>query len=96
MDPILIIDDEKDNLEALKRLLRSDFEITTCQSPFEAIKILQSKSFNVIVSDQRMAEMTGVELLEKAKTLRPLSTRVLLTGYTDIDSVIGCENPRQV
>ncbi|NBY19701.1 response regulator, partial [bacterium] len=50
----------------------------------------------MIVSDQRMPEMTGVELLEKAKKLSPLSTRILLTGYTDIDSVIDAINRGQI
>ncbi len=92
MDPVLIVDDEKDNLEALKRLLRSDYQITTCESPLEALKLLPKSAFHVIVSDQRMPEMTGVEFLEKAKDVCPLTTRILLTGYTDIESVIGAIN----
>jgi two-component system, sensor histidine kinase and response regulator len=92
MDPVLIVDDEKDNLEALKRLLRSDYQITTCESPLEALKLLPKQTFHVIVSDQRMPEMTGVEFLEKAKDVCPLSTRILLTGYTDVESVIGAIN----
>ncbi len=89
---LLIVDDEKDNLEALRRLLRSQYEISVTTSPFEALKLVQQEEFNVIVSDQRMPEMTGVEFLEKAKNVRPSSTRILLTGYTDIDSVIGAIN----
>ncbi len=92
MDPVLIVDDEKDNLEALKRLLRSDYQITTCESPLEALKLITRTPFHVIVSDQRMPEMTGVEFLEKAKDVCPLTTRILLTGYTDIESVIGAIN----
>ena len=92
MDPVLIVDDEKDNLEALKRLLRSDYQITTCESPLEALKLLTRSPFHVIISDQRMPEMTGVEFLEKAKDVCPLTTRILLTGYTDIESVIGAIN----
>ena len=91
-DPILIVDDEKDNLEALNRLLRPGYDVTTTDSPFEALKLIQTKTFHVIVSDQRMPEMTGVELLEKVKSVSPNVTRVLLTGYTDIESVIGAIN----
>lgn len=91
-DNILIVDDEKDNLEALQRLLRGQYAVTTTTSPFEALKLLQATAFNVIISDQRMPEMTGVELLEKAKKLSPRSTRILLTGYTDIASVIDAIN----
>ena len=89
---ILIVDDEKDNLEALRRLLRGDFEITITTSPFDALKLVQQNEYYVIVSDQRMPEMTGVELLEKVKNVCPSTTRILLTGYTDIDSVIGAIN----
>lgn len=96
MDAILIVDDEKDNLEALKRLLRSDFELTLETSPFQALKQAQKREFAVIVSDQRMPEMTGVELLEKAKLLAPLTTRVLLTGYTDMEAVVGAINRGQI
>ena len=67
MPKLLIVDDEKDNLEALRRLLRSQYEISVTTSPFEALKLVQQEEFNVIVSDQRMPEMTGVEFLEKAK-----------------------------
>ena len=66
MDPILIIDDEKDNLEALNRLLRSQYNVTTVDSPLEGLKLLQKNEYNVIISDQRMPEISGVELLEKS------------------------------
>jgi len=89
---LLIVDDEKDNLEALRRLLRGQYDVEITTSPFEALKWIQTGEFNVIVSDQRMPEMTGVELLEKAKHVRPAVTRILLTGYTDIDSVISAIN----
>lgn len=92
LSPILIIDDEKDNLEALNRLLRTNFAVSTTTSPFEALKLIQSQDFHVIVSDQRMPEMTGVELLEKAKKLKPDTTRILLTGFTEIESVIESIN----
>lgn len=92
MNPILIVDDEKDNLEALQRLLRSHFKVTATTSPLDALKLIQKEEFAVIVSDQRMPEMTGVEFLEKAKVVAPSATRILLTGYTDIDSVIGAIN----
>jgi len=92
MHPILIVDDERDNLEALQRLVRNQYDVTITTSPFEALKLIQKNSYHVIVSDQRMPEMTGVELLEKAKHVSPASTRILLTGYTDIDSVIGAIN----
>lgn len=92
MTSILIVDDEKDNLEALQRTLRNQFTVVTTTSPFDALKLVQKQEFSVVVSDQRMPEMTGVELLEKIKGITPRSTRILLTGYTDLDSVIGAIN----
>lgn len=92
LDPILLVDDEKDNLQALQRLLRGIFDVTVCSSPLEAIRMMGSREFHVIISDQRMPTMTGVELLEKAQKISPQSTRILLTGYTDIDSVIDAIN----
>ncbi len=89
---VLVVDDEKDNLDALNRLLRLHFNVTTTTSPLEAMKLLTKEKFEVLVSDQRMPEMTGVELLEKAKLICPETMRILLTGYTDIDSVIGAIN----
>lgn len=92
MDSIFVIDDEKDNLDALRRLLRSDFDVHVTSSPIEALKTIQAQEFAVIVSDQRMPEMNGVDLLEKAKTISPYSSRVLLTGYTDVSAVIDAIN----
>lgn len=92
MNRILIVDDEKDNLQALVRLLRTHFEVETTTSPFEALKWIQKDKFSVIISDQRMPEMKGVDLLEKAKHVSPSTTRVLLTGYTEIESVIDAIN----
>ncbi|MFM8269226.1 MAG: response regulator [Pseudomonadota bacterium] len=92
LDPILLVDDEKDNLQALQRLLRGLFKVTTTTSPLEALQLMGAHKFHVIVSDQRMPDMSGVELLEKAKKLSPHSTRILLTGYTDIESVIDAIN----
>lgn len=96
MEPILIVDDERDNLDALKRLLRNDYDVTLESSPFEALKRVQQEEFSVIVSDQRMPEMTGVELLEKVKQIAPMTTRVLLTGYSDMDAVVGAINRGQI
>ena len=92
MDPILIVDDERDNLEALKRLLRNDYDITVSESAFEALKLVQKNDYHVIISDQRMPELSGVELLEKVKGICPDTTRILLTGFTDIEAVIDAIN----
>ncbi len=92
MESVLIVDDEKENLEALRRLLRGTFDITTTDSGIDALKQIQTREFAVIVSDQRMPEISGVDLLEKAKQIQPSMTRILLTGYTEVESVIGAIN----
>lgn len=89
---ILIVDDEKDNLQALTRLLRGQYDVVTTTSPFDALKLVQKEIFSVIISDQRMPEMKGVELLEKIKNISPHTTRILLTGYTEIESIIDAIN----
>lgn len=95
--PILCVDDEPDNLEALERIFRSDYKVHKANSGAEALEILKNnKDIALILSDQRMPEMTGVELLKKSMDSHPEAIRMLLTGYTDIDSVIEAINSGQV
>jgi signal transduction histidine kinase len=90
---ILCVDDEIDNLDALERLLRKPYSFLKAKSGKEALQLLdQNPDIAVIISDQRMPEMTGVELLELSIKTHPESTRLLLTGYTDIESVIEAVN----
>ncbi len=98
MPSLLIVDDEKDNLDALKRLLRKDFEIFTASSAQEALALIPSLhgKIDVIISDQRMPGMSGVEFLEKTIDLDALPTRLLLTGFTDLDAVINAINRGQI
>lgn len=95
---LLCVDDEIDNLDALERLFRKDYEVLKATSGKEALAILKQKSsrVHIIISDQRMPQMTGVEFLKKAKELEPDSIRILLTGYTDIQSVIEAINQGEV
>lgn len=94
---ILCIDDEIDNLEALERLLRSRFNVLKANSALHAISILEHHSeIAVIITDQKMPQMTGVEFLAKAQATHPDSIRILLTGYTDIASIIDAVNNGQI
>lgn len=95
---ILCVDDEIDNLEALERLFRTRYKVLKANSGAEAIELLRNhpEEIHVILSDQRMPEMTGVELLESSLVLRPESIRMLLTGYTDIQSVVEAVNVAQI
>ncbi len=93
---VLCIDDETHNLEALERLLRKNYQVTTSSSGELALKQMDDHAFSVIISDQKMPEMTGVEFFVKARKKQPDAIRILLTGYTDLESVIGAINEGQI
>src|SRR5262245_23683135 len=69
--PILVVDDEQDNLDAFRFNFRKVFDIVTAGSGAEALELLKEKDVAVIITDQRMPKMTGLELLREAKDLRP-------------------------
>ncbi|MGE4519028.1 MAG: response regulator [Desulfobacteraceae bacterium] len=82
---VFFVDDEKNVLNSVKRLFRnSDLDIFVFQSPFEMFKCASEHSPAVVVSDYRMPEMSGVELLEKISILFPSSIRIILSAFTDI------------
>ena len=82
---MLIVDDELANLRLLDRLFSRDFECLTASSGAEAIRLLEQLDIAILVTDQRMPEMTGIELLRHTARLRPHMVRILLTGYTDVE-----------
>lgn len=93
---ILCVDDEVDNVEALERLFRRKYHVLKATSGAEGLEILKKEQVSLIISDQRMPQMTGVEFLEKSLKTHPEAVRILLTGYTDIDSVIAAINSGQI
>jgi len=95
---ILCVDDEIDNVEALERLFRSKYTVLKAVSGPQALKLLDQNpdSISVIITDQRMPEMTGVEFLEQSILLSPHSVRILLTGYSDMESIIEAVNSGQI
>ncbi len=93
---VLYIDDEINNLNSFKATFRRNFNITTAESVDEALKILERESIHVILSDQRMPKMTGIEFFESIQTIFPNPIRILITGYTDINAVIDAINRGQV
>lgn len=92
LQDILVVDDEVDNLDLLKRTFRREYNVHTANSAQEALRLLETQEFAVIVSDQRMPEMTGVELLQRAREKYPYTIRILLTGYTDINALVDAIN----
>jgi len=93
---ILIVDDEKENLLALQRTLRHLAKIYMAQSAAEALSILEQEKISVIITDQRMPEMSGVELLKKTYKEYPMIVRIILTGYTDIEELIQAINAAHI
>jgi|SaaInlStandDraft_1057018.scaffolds.fasta_scaffold04530_2 response regulator RpfG family c-di-GMP phosphodiesterase len=90
---VLILDDEESILKAIKRILvRQGLKVVTFLDPHEALDHLKENSVEVILSDMRMPIMTGAEFLEQAKALRPLATRIVLSGFSERESLMKAIN----
>jgi len=90
---LLIVDDEPSTLAALRRALRQDgYELLTAESGLAALELLALHKVQVIVSDQRMPTMSGIEFLSTAKELYPDTVRIILTGYTELEAVTDAVN----
>jgi signal transduction histidine kinase len=89
---ILYIDDEENNLFAFKATFRRQYEIYTAISAAEGMKILENVEMNVVIADQKMPGMTGVQFFKHIKDKFPDPVRILLTGYTDIEALADAIN----
>ncbi|MBV6324511.1 EAL domain-containing protein [Duganella violaceipulchra] len=90
---ILLLDDEPHILSALRRVFRNEhYQILQTTSPFEAFELLAMHRVQVILSDQRMPIMSGTDFLSKVKELHPDTVRIILSGYTELESVIDAIN----
>jgi two-component system, sensor histidine kinase and response regulator len=85
---LLIVDDERDIVDSLAESFRGVMTVYPAYSAEEALRLFREKDIHVVLSDQRMPDMTGVELFAKVKAINPLPIRILLTGYSDINVVI--------
>jgi response regulator RpfG family c-di-GMP phosphodiesterase len=94
---ILIVDDEPIVLNALQYTLeREGFHVTTCTSPLKALSILMDRAFAVIVSDQRMPEMTGLEFLVETRRHCPHSSRILITAVLELPTMVDAINKGEI
>lgn len=93
---ILFVDDEEQNLVTFKATFRRDYTIYTANSALEGLEVMRKHNINLVITDQRMPEMTGVEFLEAILPEYPDTIRILLTGYSDIDAVIDAINTGRV
>jgi len=93
---VLYVDDEPNNITSCKAAFRRSFNIFTAESAEEGMRILDTEKIDVILSDQRMPKMTGIEFFQAILTTHPEPIRILITGYTDINAVIDAINLGQV
>jgi DNA-binding NtrC family response regulator len=93
---VLYVDDELNNLNSFKAAFRRYFNIYTAQSAREGRKVLEMEEIGVIITDQRMPGETGIEFLESILPAYPDTIRILLTGFSDINAVMGAINRGQV
>lgn len=89
---ILIVDDEAANLRMLERLFRGEFDVVSAASGAEGLEMLALHDIALILSDQRMPGMTGIEFLKRAAEMRPQCVRMILTGYTDAGDLVEALN----
>lgn len=94
---LMIVDDESDNLDLLYRTFRRDFEVFRADSGIKALQVLeQTGEMGIIISDQRMPKMSGTEFLSRTVKQYPDTIRILLTGYTDVEDLVGAINEGKV
>lgn len=90
------MDDEENNLFSFKATFRIKYQVLTALSGDEALKILTTNNVHIVITDQRMPKMTGVEFLEKVLENFPDPIRILLTGYADMDAVVEAVNKGKI
>ncbi len=93
---VLYVDDEQNNLISFKATFRIKYNVYTAISGEDAIKILNNNPIDIIITDQRMPNMTGVQFLESILEAHPDPMRILLTGYADLNAVIDAVNKGKI
>ena len=93
---ILYVDDEKGNREEFKASFRRYYTIYTAESAKEGLKVLENNIINIIITDQRMPNMTGSEFLTSIVNVYPEPIRMIMTGYADLNAVIDAVNNGKV
>ena len=89
---LLIVDDEPNVCDSVHDLLRREFRVLKANCAEDGYRLMQDEEIHIIMSDQRMPKISGVELLAKVKSRYPQAVRMLFTGYADLDSVIAAIN----
>ncbi len=93
---LLAVDDDEGNLAVLEDLLEDDYDITTVDSPEEALGLFETQHFDMVISDQRMPGMTGVQMLSKIRERAPDTVRIIVSAYSDSSELMDAINAGQV
>jgi serine/threonine-protein kinase len=93
---LLVVDDEERILSALKSIFRQRYHVFATTDGNKALEFMKKYQMHVVISDQRMPIMPGVELLRQAREISPSCVRILLTGYSDLASIVGSINDGEV
>ena len=93
---ILVVDDQVEILNALERQLKDEYNVFTSSNGKEALALLKENTFSVVLADQRMPQMTGVEFLSQSIEIQPDIVRILITAYADIQASIDAVNKGQI
>ncbi len=93
---ILFVDDEQQILAVLKSMFEKQYGVFTATDGPEALEIVHKHSIQIIVSDQRMPEMQGIDLLKQIKEVSPNTVRILLAGYADMDAIMEAVNAGEI
>src|SRR2546425_2423600 len=89
---LLVVDDERDVCDSVHDLLRREFRVLKARTAEEALRTLEDEEVHIIMTDQRMPKITGVEMLARIRLGHPQAVRMLFTGYADLDSIIAAIN----
>ena len=90
---LLVVDDEMDVCDSVHDLLRHEFRVLKAKSAAEGCKLMETNEVHIIMTDQRMPQESGVELLSKVRQGHPEAVRMLFTGFADLDSIVAADAP---
>lgn len=93
---ILYVDDEEQNLISFKATFRREYHVFTATSGKEGMEIMHNNDIHLIITDQRMPEMTGIQFLEKILPVYPDPIRMILTGFSDVEAIVEAINTGRV
>src|SRR5205823_6343545 len=93
---LLVVDDEPDVCDSVHDLLRREFNVLKARSAAEGVRLMAEHEVHIIMTDQRMPQSTGVELLSRVRSGHPKAVRMLFTGYADLEAIVAAINQGHV